>query len=380
MIRNDCKPRPDFQKIVESQGLVYHTDPNGAPYWKEDAYYSFSGARVDELYEAAKELHQMFLAAAEHVLEKESGLAELEIPSSLHGVIRSSWESDQREFYGRFDLTFDAQGTPKLLEYNADTPTGLLESSIIQWYWKNDRFPRADQFNSIHESLVTRWKELIKHRQVDAKMMHFSSVADHAEDRMTIGYLEQTAQEAGIATGYLAIDRIGWDRKSRAFVDEQNQPIRQLMKLYPWEWLGQESFAPHLGEANWMVLEPAWKAIFASKKLLLVLQELYPDHRYLLSVSNQPLRGDYVGKPLFGREGANVTYYKNGIAADQREGLAKNQSFIFQKYCPLIRSRAGTYAQCGIWMAGPEPVGMGVREDSRPILGNTSHFVPHVIV
>ncbi len=86
-----------------------------------------------------------------------AGLERLEIPETLHEVIRRSWDNDEWEFYGRFDFTFDRLGTPKLIEYNADTPTGLLEAAIIQWYWKEDIFPRNDQFNSIHESLVGRW-------------------------------------------------------------------------------------------------------------------------------------------------------------------------------------------------------------------------------
>ena len=46
----------------------------------------------------------------------------------------------------------------KLLEYNADTPTALVESAVAQWYWLNAVFPGADQFNSIHEHLVAKWK------------------------------------------------------------------------------------------------------------------------------------------------------------------------------------------------------------------------------
>jgi glutathionylspermidine synthase len=379
MIRRECKPRPDFQGVVRSQGLVYHTNSDGSPYWKEEAYYILSSGEVDALYATAKELHQMFLATAEHVLKSKGGLDELEIPLPLHDLIRRSWENEEWEFYGRFDLTFDAQGTPKLIEYNADTPTGLLEASVIQWFWKNDRFPRNDQFNSIHESLVNRWNELIKHRQIRKEATHFTSVANHAEDRMTVAYLAQTAEEAGVPTNYLPIGRVGWNRKREEFVDDQNNPIRQIFKLYPWEWLGNESFAPQLNLTHWKILEPAWKAIFASKKLLFTLQELYPNHPNLLPVSRQAPKGSYVSKPVFGREGANVTFYKNGVESDKRIGATTSQSLIFQEYCSLVRSQPGVFAQCGVWMAGPEPVGVGIREDTRPILGNTSQFVPHII-
>jgi glutathionylspermidine synthase len=54
--------------------------------------------------------------------------------------------------YGRFDVLYDGSSPPKLLEYNADTPTSLLEAAVIQWYWLQDVFPAADQFNSLHEN------------------------------------------------------------------------------------------------------------------------------------------------------------------------------------------------------------------------------------
>ncbi len=380
MTRRECRPRPDFQQIVEGQGLVYHTNADGSPYWKEDACYLFSRKEVDRLYEAAKELHQMFLAAAGHILEQADGLASLGIPASLHDLILRAWEDDQWEFYGRFDLTLDHRGVPKLIEYNADTPTGLIEASAIQWYWKEDLFPQADQFNSIHESLITRWNELLEHGQVTKQLTHFTSVANHPEDRMTIGYLALIAEKAGLTTDYIAINQIGWDQDKSEFVDEHNRAIQQLFKLYPWEWLGAEDFASHLKTARWTVLEPAWKAIFASKRLLATLQQLYPKHPQLLRVSDQPMLGNYVTKPIFGREGHNVTFYEHGVEIDRRDGPHGDENLIYQEHCPLIQTRPGLYAQCGVWMAGPEPVGLGIREDTRPILGNTSQFVPHIIL
>jgi glutathionylspermidine synthase len=379
MIRRECKPRANFPDIVRNQGLVYHTNADGSPYWNEEAHYVLSSGEITALYDCAKELHQMFLAAAGHILKRQDGLAELEIPAALHEIIRRSWNEDQWEFYGRFDLTFNRQGTPKLIEYNADTPTGLLEASIIQWYWKNDCHPRNDQFNSIHEALVNRWKELIDHRQIARELTHFTSVAKPNEDRMTIGYLARTAEEAAIPSTYLPIGRIGWDIKRSGFVDEQMRTIRQLFKLYPWEWLASETFAPHLSTTRWIALEPPWKAILASKKLLLTLQQLYPNHPYLLPVSDEPLRANYISKPVFGREGSNVALYQNGVEIDKRAGTRTSQSAVFQEYCPLVQAKPGLFAQCGVWMAGPEPVGLGIREDHRPILGNTSQFIPHLI-
>jgi glutathionylspermidine synthase len=193
---------------------------------------------------------------------------------------------------------------------------------------------------------------------------------------MTTGYVAQLAEATGLKTRYLSVNHIGWDKRRREFVDLERQAIRQMFKLYPWEWLAEGEFAVHLAEVKWIVLEP--KAILASKRLLLVLQELYPNHPYLLRVAEQPSFAHEVRKPIFGREGANVRIIQSGRETESRLGLYGENPVIYQEFCPLLRT-GDFHAQCGVWTAGPDPVGMGIREDSRAILGNTSKFVPHVI-
>lgn len=380
MERISCLPREGYKKIVADQGLIFHTNEDGSRYWSEEAYYRFTVAEVDRLHEAARELHQMFLAAAAHVIKGgPAALNRLGLPAVLHAPILQSWDDDAWEFYGRFDLTFSALGTPKLIEYNADTPTGLLEAAVIQWYWKEDCLPHLDQYNRIHEALIERWQALMDREQINRDhLLHLTATAKHPEDRMTTGYVAQLAESAGLKTRYLPVNQIGWDKGRRQFVDLEGEIIRQMFKLYPWEWLAEGEFAVYLREVKWRVLEPAWKAILASKRLLLVLQELYPNHPYLLGVAERPSFRHEVCKPIFGREGANVRIYKSGQETESRLGGCGNDPVIYQEFCPLLRT-GDYYAQCGVWMAGPDPVGMGIREDSREILGNTSKFVPHVI-
>src|SRR5207244_3190144 len=62
--------------------------------------------------------------------------------------------------YGRFDFLYDGAGPPKLLEFNADTPTGLLEAAVIQWFWLEEVAPEADQLHTIHEHFLEIWRTL----------------------------------------------------------------------------------------------------------------------------------------------------------------------------------------------------------------------------
>ena len=148
-IAND--PRPDWQKKVESVGLTWHSLEQ--PYWNESAFYEFTAKEVDVLEAATNELEKMTLAAAQHIIDNRlysrMGIPEIAVP-----LIESSWEAEPPSLYGRFDLAYDGVHPPKLLEYNADTPTSLLEAAVVQWYWLQDVFPKRDQFNSLHERLI----------------------------------------------------------------------------------------------------------------------------------------------------------------------------------------------------------------------------------
>ena len=83
------------------------------------------------------------------------------------------------------------------MEYNADTPTSLLEAAVIQWHWLQEVNPAADQFNSIWEGLTRKWMALKEEGYFPSGRIHFACV-DSPEDYMTIAVLMDTATEAGI--------------------------------------------------------------------------------------------------------------------------------------------------------------------------------------
>ena len=82
----------------------------------------------------------MSLAAVQHVIDNKL-YAQMGIPASAVPLVETSWEAEPPSLYGRFDLAYCGNGPPKLLEYNADTPTSLLEAAVAQWYWLEDAHP-----------------------------------------------------------------------------------------------------------------------------------------------------------------------------------------------------------------------------------------------
>jgi glutathionylspermidine synthase len=370
MKRHVCQPRPDWRARVEAVGLTYHSHDAG-PYWDESACYELAGEEVAALETAANALHPLCIAAATAVIDN-AWWPRLGIPAGAVPSILNSWERDNFSLYGRFDLSYDGVTPPKLLEYNADTPTALVEASVAQWFWLQEMRPEADQFNSIHERLIEAW------RRWAGQTIHFSSVKDNPEDEMTVLYLRDTCEQAGVKTKSVFIEDIGWDARAKRFVDLDHQPIERCFKLYPWEWLWHEEFAAHLASEPVQFIEPPWKMLLSNKGLLPILWELFPAHPNLLPAyeSAAPLGQCYIRKPKLSREGANVTWIEGGVVLEENGGDYGAEGFVFQAVAAGPEF-AGNRPVFGVWMIDHEAAGLGIREDTRRITGNLSRFVPH---
>ncbi|WP_282698253.1 glutathionylspermidine synthase family protein [Streptomyces sp. CC208A] len=393
MERHTIEPRPDWQRIVEEQGLVYpltrYPDGSLRPYWDESAYYSFTLPEVEALEEAVEELHGMCLAAAAHIVERDR-FADLGItdPRVVERVTES-WRrrAELPSLYARFDLVYDGTDPAKMLEYNADTPTSLVEAASPQWFWMEDRFPGADQWNSLHERLVDAWKR--QARLLPPGPVHFahSETDEIGEDLMTVAYLRETAEQAGLVTEALSVEKIGWDRLSRRFVDEKLRFIRSCFKLYPWEWLVADPFGAHAldtldnggGSGTTCWIEPAWKMLLSNKALLAILWELYPDHPNLLPAYLDGPRElaattGWAAKPLLGREGAGVTLHEPG-----GEPSVRDEPCCYQGLAPLP-DFDGNRTLLGAWVVEDEAAGLGIRESAGPVTDEYARFLPHVIL
>lgn len=369
--------RDNWKKKVEEIGFGFHTI--GGTYWDESAYYSFNNSQIEKLENATAELFDRCLDAVQFVIDHKL-YHFFKIDPRFIPLIESSWNDDYPSIYGRFDLAYDGVNPPKMLEFNADTPTSLFEASVVQWHWLEDLQPSSDQFNSIHEKLIAYWKYLVPY--LHAGTLYFTCLKDNEEDLTTVEYLRDCAIQAGLDTDFMFLEDIGWDRERRTFVDYQEKPIRNIFKLYPWEWLLQDEFGNNIlqdtGKTFW--IEPAWKMLLSNKAILPILWQMFPNHSNLLAsyFDSAKLPYDYVKKPLLSREGENILIVKNGSVLASTEGNYGNEGYVFQEYCP-ITSFKGNYPVIGSWVIGCEPAGIGIRETQTLITDNLSRFVPHVI-
>jgi glutathionylspermidine synthase len=363
--------RPEYGKKLEAIGLSFWQWDN---YWKEDVCYRFNPSQIDQIEAATEELHKLCLQAVNHAIEHDR-LGELQIPKEFHEAIKASFIANDFSLYGRFDLAYDGYHSPKMLEYNADTPTSILESAVAQWYWLKETFNEDDQFNSLHERLVARWDAL-----PNENLIHFASIADNEEDWVAVTYLMETAIQAGKQVVHITLDQIGWDADRNIFVDLQGESINCLFKLYPWEWMMRESFGLHISKSKTRFIEPLWKSVLSCKGILPLLWEMFPNHPNLLEAHFDKPNGltAFAKKPLFSREGANIELHSDGQLAHQsNNGPYGEEGFVYQELFPLP-CFDGMYPVIGSWIVGNEPAGMCLREDVSPITTNMSYFVPHV--
>ncbi|HVJ79473.1 MAG TPA: glutathionylspermidine synthase family protein [Planctomycetia bacterium] len=385
MERIESEARPDWRVKVESQGFHFHSAGSEA-YWDESAYYRFNARQIDELERATYKLNEMCLEAIEHVLAN-NRFAEFKIPPHFINYIRKSWDRDELTVYGRFDFVYDGVRPPVLLEYNADTPTALLEASVIQWHWMKDFASSrgeglVDQFNSIHDRLIEAWKKAQElWKAPPGSLVHFAGVGieESVEDFITLQYLRDTAIQAGWNTEAVGMGELGWDAVRKCFVDPAGRQIHGCFKLYPWEWMTREAFGRFLPETGMRWLEPPWKMLLSNKALLAILWEMFPDSPYLLPCGWEPLSDAYVRKPILSREGANVAIVHRGAVMLETGGEYGGEPMVYQEFRPLP-CFDGNYALVGSWMVNGYAAGIGIREDKTLITGNTSRFVPHLYV
>lgn len=385
MKRIALDPRSDWRAQADAIGFVYH-DTGGAPYWDESAAYAFTLAEIEtDLEPAAEALHAMCLDLVDTVVRDQVLMERLAIPRAHWNLVAESWRTRQPTLYGRFDFAYDGTGPAKLYEYNADTPTSVFECATFQWIWLEELIGKGalpagtDQFNSLFDKLRDRFAQIFP----TGGFVHFAADATAIEDRQTVRFFEDLATQVGIEPKFVEMKQIGLNGDGR-FVDDDGFELQAAFKLYPWEFMLREDYAPNLAKADVRWIEPAWKSILSNKGILPLLWERHPNHPNLLPAffDDDPaaaiLGPRYLRKPLFSREGANVELVEEGgtrTALDEGYGA---EGFIRQAYAPPP-TFDGRHPVIGAWIVGDAAAGIGVREDDEIVTRNLARFVPHYI-
>jgi glutathionylspermidine synthase len=387
------KLKPLTDDYLESIGFSWHTDSDNSSY-VSDEIVIINEEEANAYYEACNELYDMFAQAGQHVIDNDL-FHEINIPFNLIEMIKESWENDVHwHLYSRFDLAGGIDGKPiKLIEFNADTPTSLFETAIIQWAMlKANGLDEASQFNNLYEALKDNFKRIItldtdveKFEEYYANLgwkILFSSISSSSEDINTTKLLEHIASEAGFNTDFEFIENVQFNDDG-IFKDEES--FEFWFKLIPWENIAIEEselaliLTEIIKEKKAIIFNPAYSLMFQSKGFMKVLWDLYPNHPLLLETSFEPLDNKkQVEKRCFGREGANTKIInKDGSIDVETPGDYEGHKAIYQEYVELPTDEQGKTYQAGVFFAY-EACGLGFRRGEK-ILNNMSKFVGHII-
>ena len=377
-------------KDLEKTGFSWHTDIDGSKYISDELIH-ISKDEANAYYEACNELYDMYVKAAEYVIENDM-LDYIGIPFNLHQIVKDSFENDVHwHIYGRFDLAGGVDGKPiKLIEFNADTPTSLFESAFLQWLLlEKNGIDTEKQFNNIYSALVDNFKRLVVlngdtnefDKFYEGWKILFSSISDNDEEEITTKFLQLAANEAGFKTHFEYIQNVEFDEDS---ISVDGDEYEYFFKLIPWESIAIEEselailLSKIVKNQKAIILNPAYTLIFQSKKILSVLWQLFPNHPLLLETKNSPLNKKQVKKPTFGREGANVEILDSELnVIESKDGEYLNNGFVYQEYVDFLEHDGYKY-QAGVFFAY-EACGLGFRK-AKGIIDNMSKFVSHTII
>jgi len=385
--------KPLTDEYLESVGFIWHKDSDESAYIADEIL-EINEAEAEAFYEAGNELYEMFIKGAEYVIENNL-FSELNIPDSLVGMVKKSWENDVHwHLYGRFDFAGGIDGKPiKLLEFNADTPTSVFESAIIQWaILKYNGFDAHRQFNSLYESLGENFKRLMTleestqnfasyNAEASFKIL-FSCMNGSIEDENTTRLLEYIATEAGYDCDFEFVENVAFSADG---IFKDDEYFEFWFKLIPWEYIAKDE--PELAKIlntimqneKAIILNPAYCLLFQSKAMLKILWDLYPNHPLLLESSFEPLQNKkQIQKVTLGREGANsaILDAKGNVEFEKSGGYGEYKS-IYQEFVELPKDTEGRYYQAGVFYAY-ESCALGFRRGGL-ILDNGAKFVGHII-
>ncbi|AIZ62828.1 glutathionylspermidine synthase [Hymenobacter sp. DG25B] len=381
----------DVTPAIRTLGWEWAVEDACAAYVAREAV-QLSEAEAEALLEAADTLYEMLVQAIPDPIPDDL-LQLLAIPANLWAAVRHSWNDERHwHLYGRFDLAATAEGI-KLLEFNADTATGLPETAVVQWasLVAAGQANEERQANGLFEGLqgqLSEWLALNPDLDNSLLLVHLPG---SAEDETNCAILAEAARAAGFASTHVCsadamqVSVAGDERGVWAQVGpEQWQRFGFLFKLVPWEILATEEpdltadLTQLLLSRDVIIANPTYSLLFQSKGILAWLWQVFPHHPLLLETSLQPLSGHHVRKPMLGREGQNVTELKAG----GQEGTAvagefAQQPAIYQRWAELPTDPQARRYQGGVFWAG-EACALGFRRDAA-FITNLSEFVPHVL-
>lgn len=367
---------------------------------------------IADMREAAERLSRIYARALTVVREApEDLLGGLAIPRAAWQAVRLSVLAPLGipTVVGRFDFAWTPDGV-KMLEFNSDTPTGLVEAfhvngRICEAYGLAD--PNAGLAAHFGEAFA-KAKALYDRRGLPEGRIVFSSLDWHEEDAGTTRYL---LAQSGLPGSFVPLKALRvYEDRLQVLEEERHEPIGLLYRLHALEKLAEdcdtdgyptgEHTLRLIGEQRLAILNPPEAFLAQTKAMQALIWSLHeagefftPEEqeaiaRYMLpTYLEDRFAGTgqaYVRKPVWGREGGGVTLFgpSGEVLARDQEPLYWDQPMIYQQMAELpeveVDTLQGRYSGrllLGAFCIGGVGSAILARVGGR-ITGNLSYYLP----
>lgn len=357
----------------------------------------------------------------------ERRLATLKIRQEYWQAIKNSWDRtdpiEDLALASRFDLALTEEGQIKLLEINGETPL-LGAETIYQWNWfvdykrnyQNSAYPLpndADQFNEYWEMIAGQWRRIAEQYNLKKTGISFLVDEELEEDLEMACQLIQIIQDEVDSEIYTQIVYLRGLKDARGneiqrglgldedgyFIDQVNERIRVLFKIYDWSDIQNdmanadctETLARNLATGEAKIIEPLWKQVLSNKGAMALMWQYFKDSeysKYLLETyfdhdisleATKLMLGMHVKKPLLGLEGAGISIEMGMGEIEKRATFGYGtEGFIIQEYIELPQA-FDYYYMVGSWVVDGEAAGIILRGDTSRITGRHCLIIPHLI-
>lgn len=356
-------------------------------YWV-DQVIAINAGMSQELHVVSAKLWSIFDKAARFIIGRRDLYELLSIPEVLWDGLEQIElnEIGKLSHYARFDFAIDHNGAIKLLELNADTPTGYVEAAVAT-PWMCKQYGLETPNNEMPKRVKEAWESN------PPEYAACVGYGEHAEDSGTIAMLVKHSELPIRCIDCLDL----WVDQGELKVEEQT--IRSLFALYPKEWMaideGGEALAYSIENGYATILNSPHAIILQSKGLQAVIWAIHElgsemftqeEHaviaHYMLPTYNKAVfDGSYVSKSMFGREGGSVRLFDShgNVETEDKDGFDTSRFFsrVYQKRAEMAKvdlHHGSFHLLTGVFVINGVPCGILGRVGGL-ITGNNSHFI-----
>jgi glutathionylspermidine synthase len=377
---------------------------------------------AQELRRAASRLYHLLTRLAS-VLQQadDQSLIDIGIPLPALPYVRIVMPEMPAVMCGRFEFAMTAEG-PKLLEFNAETPTFVVELFHMNGQVCSD-FGLVDPNMHCQEQLVQAVRAAInaglswvKPHQGKPASVVFSTYANFKEERATTQFYQSllsSRDSLPYRTSFCGLDELRVT--PNGLLTASGERVDVLYKLYPTEHLIEDE-APDgtpvglalmelVRERRLAVINPPISFLLQNKALVAVLWAMHLVHSELFTseehtwieqyvlptylnpydAHGQPVFPEqHVVKPVYGREGISISIRnKSGVVEQSKANLYGNQVMVYQHYAALPTTTIQT--EDGLtevnlvhncFVVGDTASAIGVRACQKLIFDDYSYFLP----